>query len=113
MSFSKTTISSSILSISFILAGIYNSFFTICFHTGFISLVLLLTPIKNIVKYFFIDSSKTQPDKNKVFLLLLLFSYMVWVSFNVVLELPHSAMLFWLVFFVSIEYFNSNRYLIK
>jgi hypothetical protein len=91
----------------------HNSFFTICFHTGFISLVLLLTPIKNIVKYFFIDSSKTQPDKNKVFLLLLLFSYMVWVSFNVVLELPHSAMLFWLVFFVSIEYFNSNRYLIK
>lgn len=85
----------------------HNSFFTICFHTGFVSLVLLLYPIKKIVKYFFIQSG-TIIDKNKAFLVMLLFSYFVWVSFNVVLELPHSALLFWLVFFVSIEYFNER-----
>lgn len=86
----------------------HNSFLTICFHTGFISLLLLLYPIKNTVKYFFIQSGKII-NKNKAFLVLLLFSYFVWVSFNVVLELPHSALVFWLVFFVSIEYFNKRN----
>lgn len=86
----------------------HNSFLTICFHTGFISLLLLLYPIKNTVKHFFIKSGKII-NKNKAFLVLLLFSYFVWVSFNVVLELPHSALVFWLVFFVSIEYFNKRN----
>ncbi|RIA08217.1 hypothetical protein OE09_0026 [Flavobacteriaceae bacterium MAR_2010_72] len=86
----------------------HNSFLTICFHTGFISLVLLFEPLKKAFAFFFVNTDVIL-DRNKLFLLLLLLGYMVWVSFNVILELPHSAFMFWLAYFVAIEYFNSKK----
>ncbi len=85
----------------------HNSFLTISFHTGFVSVLLLFFPMIKIFNYFFIYGAN-EMDRNKLFLVLMLFSYMIWISFNVVLELPHSSMIFWLVYFVSIEYFNKK-----
>jgi O-antigen ligase len=86
----------------------HNSFITIALHTGLLSLLLLLYPLKGIFKFFFVNGHKSV-DKTKLYITILLFSYIVWVSFNVVLELPHSAILFWLVFFIAIEYFIQNK----
>lgn len=86
----------------------HNSFLTICFHTGFLSLLLLLSPLKKIIPYFFIYETKKNFDKNKLFLFLIIIAYVVWISFNVILELPHSAMIFWLVFFITAEYFSKK-----
>ena len=45
--------------------------------------------------------SSLPSNRNKLFLLLAFAGCFVWVSFNVILELPHSATYFWLIYFTT------------
>ncbi len=75
----------------------HNSFLTIMFSIGILPGFLIFVP------YFFIvvDASKTfrEIPKESNYFMLMLVGLGVWAGFNVVLELPHSAGFFWLVYF--------------
>ena len=71
----------------------HNSFITLFFHVGII-IILLLKPYVTGLKNLIFNTK----DKNQVYLIILLLSSSVWAAFNVVLELPHSSLLFWLIF---------------
>jgi len=88
------------------LAPSHNSFLTIVFHTGFISLFLLVFPLRNIFRYVYKRNPKYF-SKDHDFLLLSLVGLTAWSSFNVILELPHSSTLFWLVYFSTIYSFKN------
>lgn len=80
----------------------HNSFLTIIFHVGFIPFLLLLLPLKKMFSQLFVKF-KTK-DKEELFLMYTLIGCSVWSSFNVILELPHSAIYFWLIYFTYIYY---------
>lgn len=80
----------------------HNSFLTIVFHVGLIPATLILVPIKSVFKQVF--SQKKTDDEVKLFLTYTLIGCIVWSAFNVILELPHSAVYFWLVYFTYIYY---------
>ncbi|MDA0317069.1 MAG: hypothetical protein O2978_06155 [Bacteroidetes bacterium] len=80
----------------------HNSFLTIIFHIGLIPAMLLLFPIKSLFKQILLQNKSK--DKKKLFLLYCLVGSVVWASFNVVLELPHSAVYFWLIYFTYAFY---------
>jgi hypothetical protein len=42
------------------------------------------------------------------FLIYVLAGCVIWISFNVILELPHAASYFWLVFFTTAFYLNKH-----
>jgi len=71
----------------------HNSFITLFFHVGII-IILLMKPYVTGLKNLIFNTK----DKNQVYLIILLLSSSVWAAFNVVLELPHSSLLFWLIF---------------
>ncbi|MGC6525289.1 MAG: hypothetical protein ACON30_03300 [Flavobacteriaceae bacterium] len=71
----------------------HNSFITLFFHVGII-IILLIKPYVTGLKSLIFNTK----DKNQVYLIILLLSSSVWAAFNVVLELPHSSLLFWLIF---------------
>ena len=77
------------------LKAFHNSFVTIFFHVGIIGLVLLLPQIRAVLLNINHYSSK-----ENMFFALSLLGLSIWVFFNVVLELPHSAHYFWLFFFL-------------
>ncbi len=74
----------------------HNSFLTLAFHIGMVPFLFLFYPIRKIVPLSFQDREKTKELK---FLMISILGLMVWASFNVILELPHSSLYFWLVFF--------------
>jgi hypothetical protein len=89
------------------LSPMHNSFLTIAYHVGFVFMLLIFLPLKNMFLYLF-DRDKLKPTKEKDFLALLLLGMIMWSSFHVVLELPHSSALFWLVYFSTIYEFNQK-----
>jgi len=73
----------------------HNSYITIFFHIGLLSIVFYITQIKAIfAKRSFYN------NKENTFLGLSALGLAVWAYFNVVLELPHSAHYYWLVIFM-------------
>ncbi len=72
----------------------HNSFITLVFHLGITSLALLIVPLKKL----FIENEILK-NKQLLFLTLALVGGCVWSFFNVILELPHSASYFWLIYF--------------
>ncbi len=72
----------------------HNSFLSMAIHIGILSLILLFYPIKTI----FCNKTLIM-DKEILFLSLSLSGIVIFSSFNVVLELPHSSSIFWIVFF--------------
>lgn len=80
----------------------HNSFLTIVHHIGLVPVLLLFIPLKDFFKQIFIRSKSN--DFEELFLFYSLFGLIVWISFNVVLELPHSAIFFWMVYFTYIFY---------
>lgn len=73
--------------------GPHNSFLTITFHNGLISLLAIFAPLL----YYAI---KVWPIKNPILFTMLVFiGISVLAFFNVILELPHSSSIYWLVFF--------------
>lgn len=80
------------------LSPMHNSFLTMAFHIGFIFALLILLPIIKAFGKFFISSFPL--SKDLLFFTLSLIALSVWSATNVILELPHSSLLFWLVYFV-------------
>jgi len=89
------------------LTPMHNSFITIMFHIGIIPGLLIFFPLKNMLIWLF--RKKEERDHNKEFLVLSLIGLMVWSSFNVVLELPHSSAFFWLVYFSVLYKFKAYK----
>lgn len=76
------------------LSAPHNSFLTMAIHVGVFSVVFLFYPLISL----FTDKSLFR-DKKVLFLALSLLGMGVFSSFNVILELPHSSSLFWIVLF--------------
>jgi len=83
----------------------HNSFLTMAFHIGILPSFLVFLPLKNTFRYFLFHR-KRKHDLNADFLLLTLVGAIVWASFNVILELPHSSGFFWLIYFTTLYYFK-------
>lgn len=77
----------------------HNSFITIFFHLGIVGLVLLLLPLRKIFS----------KKKKELFIISSLLGLFIWASFNVILELPHSSVFTWLVFFCAIFIHSSKE----
>jgi hypothetical protein len=89
------------------LAPSHNSFLTIVFHTGLISVFLIMIPLRKAFQYFFKNKGTSNPTTE--FLLLSLAGLTVWASFNVILELPHSSGIYWLVYFSALYHFSGAK----
>ena len=85
----------------------HNSWLTIVFHIGLIPALLFFLPMKNVFKQIFIKEFPA--DKNIMFLVLALLGSLIWIFFNVILELPHSATYFWLIYFTTVFYLQPIR----
>lgn len=73
----------------------HNSFITMLFHLGIGSILLLLYPLR----IFFYKRTNTGNGYIEFFLFIAFLGLSIWAFFNVILELPHSASYYWLVFF--------------
>lgn len=82
------------------LSPMHNSFITIAFHIGFlVSLFVIFPLIKIIIRLI---SGRCKANLNFLFLSLTLIAFSVWSATNVILELPHSSLLYWLLFLTFI-----------
>jgi len=82
-------------------SSVHNSFLTIFLSVGFLPGLLIFLPFKRLLSYMNTTSELKTPDADFIFLSLVGIS--VWISFNEILELPHAACLFWLVYFCSLS----------
>ncbi len=87
------------------LSPMHNSFITMAFHIGLLPSLLILVPVWPALVYLF-GSSRVTRTSVRDFLVLSLIGVSVWSSFNVVLELPHSATFYWLVYFTLVYEFR-------
>ncbi|MEP5912741.1 MAG: hypothetical protein ABJ277_04665, partial [Flavobacteriaceae bacterium] len=71
----------------------HNSFITLLFHMGIFILLLAEPFVKSLL--FLIKKNQNQEN---FFLVLSFLGMSTWCFFNVVLELPHSSLLYWLFF---------------
>jgi len=76
----------------------HNSFITMFYTIGFLPSILIFTPFFKISSILILK--KFRVSNNLEFLILSVAGATIWVSFNAILELPHSAGLYWLLFFV-------------
>ncbi len=96
-----------------LLSPMHNSFITIIFHVGLLPGLLILIPLWPAFRYLF-RRNRSSNNTKLDFLMLSLAGSMVWTSFNVVLELPHSSAFFWLIYFSLIYEVNRhNKSLLK
>jgi hypothetical protein len=77
----------------------HNSLLTIMFHVGLLPALLLFIPLGRFFRQILLRPRSADPSVN--FLVYALTGCFVWVMFNVILELPHSATYFWLVFLAT------------
>lgn len=77
------------------LSPFHNSFITIFFHIGLIPGLLIFYPFYKFMKNYKILIQY----KETKFLFLALIGISVWSSFNVILELPHSSLYYWTIYF--------------
>jgi len=85
----------------------HNSVLSLVFHLGLIPALLFFLPLK--IYFRELLFVKRPPDKDGLFLILAFSGCLVWICFNVILELPHSAIFFWLVYFTTVTYLNQNK----
>ncbi|NTU73843.1 hypothetical protein HGB07_06815 [Candidatus Roizmanbacteria bacterium] len=76
------------------LVPMHNSFLTVFYHIGFLPGLLLLAPYIRGVRRMYSLGRET------LFLLAALIALSTWSFFNVILELPHSSIGFWAVYFI-------------
>lgn len=77
----------------------HNSILTIMFHVGLLPALLLFVPLKRFFGQILVRPHAADPNIN--FLVYALAGCFVWIMFNVILELPHSATFFWLVYLTT------------
>ena len=85
----------------------HNSILTIVFHIGLIPTLLFFLPLKEPFKQLMVRS--VSDDRVKNFLLYALVGCFIWISFNVILELPHSSTYFWLLYLTTAAYFKVSK----
>ena len=90
------------------LTPMHNSFITIAYHIGFVFMLLIFLPLKNMFAYIF-KRNEQIASLEKDFLTLSMLGVIGWSSFHVVLELPHSSALFWLIYFSTAYLFSKNN----
>ncbi|RIA08225.1 hypothetical protein OE09_0034 [Flavobacteriaceae bacterium MAR_2010_72] len=83
----------------------HNSFITMILHIGVLSIILLIYPLKTLF-----SNKRLQMNNEILFLFLSLLGIAIFCSFNVILELPHSSSLFWIVYFGLVFKLNDNKY---
>lgn len=81
------------------LAPPHNSLLTIMFHVGILPALLLLVPLRGLFAQLLLKPVSSDTSKN--FIMYAFAGCLVWILFNVILELPHSATFFWMVFFTT------------
>lgn len=86
----------------------HNSFITMAFHIGLLPSLLIFIPLFKPFKRTILTKSEIRNPQND-FLILSWIGITVWASFNVVLELPHSSLFYWLVYFSLLYQFKNNR----
>lgn len=79
--------------------GAHNSFLSFAQHLGVLSIFLLFYPL--IIR---IKDLKIRDNTDLIFLILSISGMSVFSFFNVILELPHSSSLYWMVLFALIYY---------
>jgi hypothetical protein len=82
----------------------HNSILTIFFHVGLLPGLLVFVPLREYGRQLLLRVRSSEPYDN--FLLYALAGCFTWICFNVILELPHSATYFWLVFFTAAYVFQ-------
>ena len=80
-------------------SSVHNSFLTFFIAVGVFPSLLLFYPLRKI-PFYFIESKK---NDHTSFLIISLFGLSIWVSFNEILEVPHSTALFWFVYFATVQ----------
>ena len=86
----------------------HNFFITVVFSIGLIPALLILYPFfKSIPFHFKADKLRATSDAEFIFMALI--GSTVWAAFNVVLELPHSAGLYWLIYFTCLASMETSR----
>jgi hypothetical protein len=85
----------------------HNSLLSIAFHLGLLPSLLIFFPLKRYFSRIFFKA--TSQDQNTNFLIYVLTGSFVWICFNVILELPHAATYFWLVYFTTALYLNKYK----
>jgi hypothetical protein len=97
------------------LSPMHNSFITIAFHIGFAFSFFIIYPLLKILVS--IISGRFKSNLNFLFLSLTLVAFSVWSATNVILELPHSSLLYWLLFLAFIylypEFSKINSQILK
>lgn len=84
---------------------LHNAFLTFAFHVGFIlTLVILIPIILAFMRGQSYRGNKIIITNDERFLAHALAGLSIWVGFNVILELPHSSLFFWLIFFLFYMY---------
>lgn len=86
------------------LSPMHNSFLTMAFHIGFLFSVFIMLPIFKVVKAIFLNP--VIKDKEYLFLALSLIGVSVWAANNVILELPHSSLFYWFIYFAFVFKIN-------
>ena len=85
----------------------HNSFLTMIFHLGLLPFTLFLMPLKKMwIQMFALPKTE---DKKFLFLMYAFVGCSIWSCFNVILELPHSALFFWLVYFTFLYYAKHKK----
>lgn len=90
------------------LSPMHNSFITIAFHIGLLPSLLVFLPLFKPFKETILTKSEFRNPQND-FLILSCIGLSVWSSFNVVLELPHSSLFYWLVYFTLVYQFKTKN----
>ena len=85
---------------------LHNAFLTFSFHVGFLlSLIIMIPIIKAIIRgQAYRENGRIRISKDERFLAQSVVGLSIWVGFNVILELPHSSLFFWLIFFLFYMY---------
>ena len=89
------------------LSPMHNSFLTIAFHIGFIFSLLIIHPILKVLTAF--CTQVTIKNKEYIFIALSLIGVSIWAANNVILELPHSSLFFWLIYFIFFFKFYHSK----
>lgn len=84
---------------------LHNAFLTFSFHLGFLPALLIIVPILLAIlrSQAYRKTSKPMSDDERI-LGLCVSGLAIWVGFNVILELPHSSLFFWIIFFAYSGY---------
>lgn len=96
--------------------SVHNSFLSIAFHIGLLPTLFFFLPVIWFIQSVFKGEKKVVKSKEKMFLGSSIVGLIVWCSFNVVLELPHSAIFFWVIYILLLDFktlHNTNNTILQ